>query len=31
CEAKLGKDRVEEIKAGDTPTPTEFFKAKECI
>lgn len=30
-EAKLGKDRVEEIKAGDTPTPTEFFKAKECI
>lgn len=30
-EAKLGKDRVREIKAGDTPTPTEFFKAKECI
>ena len=27
----LGKDRVEEIKAGDTPSPTEFYKAKECI
>ena len=27
----LGKERVMEIKAGDTPTATEFYKAKECI
>ncbi len=27
----LGEQRVNEIKAGDTPTPTEFFKAKECV
>ena len=30
-EAVLGSARVEEIKAGDTPSATEFFKAKECI
>lgn len=27
----LGQERVAEIKAGDTPTATEFYKAKECI
>ncbi len=27
----LGKTRIEEIKTGDTPTATEFFKAKSCI
>ena len=27
----LGVERVEEIKAGDTPTPAEFFQAKACI
>jgi hypothetical protein len=27
----LGEERVNDIKAGDTPTPTEFFQAKECI
>ena len=27
----IGAARVEEIKAGDSPTPTEFFKAKGCI
>lgn len=27
----LGKERVVEIKAGDTPTATEFYKAKECM
>lgn len=27
----LGEARVNEIKAGDTPTPTEFFTAKNCI
>jgi hypothetical protein len=27
----LGQERVVEIKAGDTPTATEFYKAKECI
>jgi len=26
----LGQERVEEIKAGDSPTATEFFKAKPC-
>lgn len=30
-ENKLGKARVEEIKAGDSPTAVEFFTAKECI
>jgi hypothetical protein len=30
-EAVLGKARVDEIKAGDTPSATEFFKAKSCI
>lgn len=30
-EDKLGKARVEEIKAGDSPTAVEFFTAKECI
>jgi len=28
---KLGAARVEEIKAGDSPTATEFFTAKSCI
>lgn len=28
---KLGQERVNEIKAGDSPTATEFFKAKSCI
>lgn len=28
---KLGADRVAEIKAGSSPTPTEYFKAKGCI
>lgn len=27
----LGAERVAEIKAGDTPTATEFFKAKGCL
>jgi hypothetical protein len=30
-EEKLGQSRVAEIKSGDLPTPTEFFKARECI
>lgn len=30
-ESVLGKARVDEIKAGDTPSATEFFKARECI
>lgn len=30
-EAVLGKERVVEIKRGDTPTVSEFYKAKECI
>jgi hypothetical protein len=28
---KIGEQRVQEIKAGDTPTAIEFFKAKDCI
>jgi hypothetical protein len=27
----LGEQRVNEIKAGGTPTPAEYYKAKECI
>lgn len=27
----LGEERVNDIKAGDTPTATEFFQAKDCI
>ena len=27
----LGQARVDAIVAGDTPTPTEFFKAKSCL
>lgn len=27
----LGAERVAQIKAGDTPTATEYFKAKSCI
>lgn len=27
----LGEERVAEIQAGDSPTATEFFKAKDCI
>lgn len=30
-EEKLGEKRVSEIKAGDSPTPTEYFKARDCI
>jgi len=30
-EEKLGKERVAEIKAGGTPTATEYFKARDCI
>lgn len=28
---KLGAERVAQIKAGDAPTATEYFKAKDCI
>ena len=28
---KLGAERVAEIKAGGSPTPTEFYTAKSCI
>jgi hypothetical protein len=28
---KIGEQRVQEIKSGDTPTAVEFFKAKDCI
>lgn len=27
----LGQTRVNEIKAGDSPTATEYFKARDCI
>lgn len=30
-EARLGEDRVTEIKAGDSPTAAEYFKARDCI
>jgi DNA-directed RNA polymerase subunit H (RpoH/RPB5) len=30
-EDKLGIARVVEIKAGDSPTATEYFKARDCI
>lgn len=30
-ESKLGEERVTEIKAGDSPSMTEYFKAKDCI
>lgn len=30
-EEKLGESRVTEIGAGDTPTMTEFYQAKDCI
>lgn len=30
-EAELGEERVAEIKAGDSPTATELFKAKSCL
>ncbi len=30
-EEKLGKVRVTEIKNGDAPSATEFYKAKDCI
>lgn len=30
-ENKIGKERVSAIKAGDSPTPTELYKAKECL
>ena len=29
--ARLGEARVAEIKAGATPTATEFFKARDCV
>lgn len=28
---RLGAERVEEIKAGDTPTAMEFFSARSCL
>lgn len=28
---KLGQPRVDEIKAGGSPTAMEFFKAKDCV
>ena len=30
-EDAIGEDRVAEIKAGDSPTATEFYKSKNCI
>lgn len=30
-EEKLGKERVDEIKAGDSPTAEDFFKAQGCL
>lgn len=30
-EAKLGKERVEAIKAGDSPTAVDYLKAKDCL
>ena len=30
-EAELGEERVAEIKAGDSPTATEYFRARDCI
>jgi hypothetical protein len=30
-EAKLGAERVAEIKAGDSPSATEYIKARDCI
>ncbi|MEX2341256.1 MAG: hypothetical protein WD605_02980 [Candidatus Paceibacterota bacterium] len=30
-ESKLGEERVAEIKSGDSPTATDYFKAKDCI
>lgn len=30
-ESKLGEERVAEIKAGDSPTMSEYLKAKDCI
>lgn len=30
-EAILGAERVSEIKAGASPTPTEYFKARGCL
>lgn len=28
---RLGQARVDEIKAGDSPSATDYFKAKDCI
>ena len=30
-ESILGEERVDEIKAGDSPTATEYFKARNCM
>jgi len=30
-EAKLGEERVAQIKAGDSPTAAEYFKARDCM
>lgn len=30
-EEKLGSERVNEIKAGDAPNSTDYFKARDCI
>ena len=30
-ESRIGEERVAEIKAGGSPTATEYFKARDCI
>ncbi len=30
-ESKLGEERVNEIKSGDSPSEEDYFKAKDCI
>lgn len=30
-EAELGEERVDEIRAGASPKPTEFFKTEHCL
>ncbi len=30
-EEKLGKERTDEIRAGDSPTPIDYAKAKDCF
>ena len=31
AEAALGEERVAEIESGDSPTPTEIFRARHCV